>query len=276
MYRKVLLLLFPFIMILISSCSNSDIAAEFDLLQDDYKTLLIDYDNQVEESRLLEENLNELSVDYDNSTAIISDLEGELSQLEQANLNLMNENKKLYDESNQEIWGLENEAYMSSKAAVFWEQGFRLNFQGEPSFVCDVESFADLRIGDTLSMAIDKYGRDFEVNFSDDGFEPIVAFEEVAFSINESNYCITELFLASDKYETHLGIKCGDNAIDSINRYSEVYKSNKDGSIHPEYPEWLFDLGDGYVIQFYLDTEELTESSIITRMNLRNFWHGEV
>ncbi len=37
-----------------------------------------------------------------------------------------------------------------------------------------------------------------------------------------------------------------------------------------------FDLGDNFVIQFDIDTEELTDESVIININIRNFYHGEV
>lgn len=250
MHHKVVLLSMVVMMILFSGCSQDNTSGELDALRTEYDNLLDDYNNQVAENQSLEESMEELQAINDNTIMTISEMESALEQ------------------SGQDI--------MTLQKANFWEQGFRMNFEGEPYLQSDAESIADLEIGDTLRMVIDKYGRDFEVAFSDDGFEPIVMFQDFAFSIDVSSYCITELFLASDKYETKLGVKIGDNAMEAMDIYGAVYPSNEDGSIHPDYPQTLFDIGDGYVIQFYTDTEELTESSIIIRINIRSFWHGEV
>ncbi len=43
-----------------------------------------------------------------------------------------------------------------------------------------------------------------------------------------------------NKFETSIGVKVGDDAEVVFNMYRELYNSNEDGSIHPEYPKWVF------------------------------------
>ena len=61
-----------------------------------------------------------------------------------------------------------------------------------------------------------------------------------------------------------------------IDKYKKLYKSNEDGSIHSDYSKWIFDLGEDYIIEFWIDTDTLTKDSVITSINLRNLYHGDV
>jgi len=276
MKSKIKILIVIVLLLSLVGCKKEVTVDDKDTLNDEYERLQQDYNILIEEFAILESNIDEVRSSNEMNKGLISEYKDEIVELKSKNESLVKENSKLQDESNEEIWNLQNESFQYMKSATFWEQGMRTSFKGEPYLVCKSESLASIHIGDTLGEVIEKYGNDFEVVFSDDGFEPVVVYDGVSLSIGESNYCVTELFLATNKYETSLGVRVGDNAVVAIDNYKELYRSNEDGSIHTEYPKWLFDLGEGYVIQFQIDTDELTENSVITSINLRNFYHGEV
>lgn len=257
MRYKRIFLFFGIFALLLTACNQEDNSDDekYELLKQDYEAL--EY-----EVTSLEENLNELIKREDENKRLISRYEKKIERL--------NEKHK------KEILKLENETFRYKQEATFWEEGINADFEGEPYLVFKAESIAGVHIGDTLNAVMKKFGNEFEVVFSDDGFEPVVKFDDFSVSVSEGNYCITEIYVSSEKYQTSLGVSVGDNAMEVIEKYKKLYKSNEDGSIHSDYPKWIFDLGEDYIIQFWIDTDELTKDSVITSINLRNLYHGDV
>ena len=255
-YKKIFLF-FGLAALLVTGCNQEDNSDE-----EKYEALKQDYETLAYEVTGLEEDLNALMKREEEDKQLIANYEKKIERL----------NK----EHKEEIWELENEAFRYKQEANFWEHGISVDFEGEPELVFKAESIAGIHIGDTFKEVMEQFGNEFEVLFSDDGFEPVALFDNFSVSVSEENYCVTEVFVSSNKYQTSLGASVGDNAMEVINTYKESYQSNEDGSIDPEYPKWFFDLGENYVIQFWIDTDELTKDSVITRINLRNFYYGDV
>jgi hypothetical protein len=257
MRYKRIFLLFGIFALLLTACNQEDNSDDekYELLKQDYEAL--EY-----EVTSLEENLNELIKREDENKRLISKYEKKIERL--------NEKHK------KEIWELENETFRYKQEATFWEEGINVDFEGEPYLVFKGESIAGVHIGDTFNAVMKKFGNEFEVVFSDDGFEPVVKFDDFSVSVSEGNYCITELYVSSEKYQTSLGVSVGNNAMEVIDKYKKLYKSNEDGSIHSDYSKWIFDLGEDYIIEFWIDTDTLTKDSVITSINLRNLYHGDV
>jgi hypothetical protein len=75
---------------------------------------------------------------------------------------------------------------------------------------------------------------------------------------------IRRLRTDSSEFPLKDGYKVGDNAMKVFNFYASKYKSLDDPESEYEYPGYTFILEDGHMLEFYIDTEELNENSVIT------------
>lgn len=276
MDMKVLVISIIIVMMFTVSCTNDEGTSELEQIKEQYEDILYKHELITEELESAKHDYDDLMIENNKSIELIDELKEKVTKLEESNDTYLSEIKVLQDKSNQEMLKVQNESYMNSNVLIFWEKFGRMEFDDNACFSCETESLGGINIGDSLGDIIKKLGSDFEVYFSDDGFEPVVSYDGISFSINENSFCITEIFTDMNKFETSIGVKVGDDAEVVFNMYRELYNSNEDGSIHPEYPKWVFDLGDNFVIQFDIDTEELTDESVIININIRNFYHGEV
>jgi len=135
------------------------------------------------------------------------------------------------------------------------------------------ESIDNISLGDHISKVFSKFGENYTIYKNEHGIT--YGYDNTYFKVDKVSLTINELIVTKKGYKTSEGFQVGDNAKAVINYYKKLYKMNENKNLYPEYPETIFNLGDNYVIQFDIDTVELTDSSIIKKIILRNINYGE-
>ncbi len=210
-----------------------------------------------------------------------TDIDRSVSQLELKTEALLIENAELKERINEledvvssekEIEELNKKTNMKYKFLI---DAVSASNEIDNSMVSEVEAINGIHIGDSMSDVLKNLGDNFELYLSDDGFDPVVSYNGISISIHEYYYTVTEIYVNSTGFVTKEGVQVGDNAKEVIKLYRENYDMNSDEKLYEEYPELLFDLGRNFILQFAIDTDELTDESIITRITLRNITYGE-
>lgn len=137
----------------------------------------------------------------------------------------------------------------------------------------DTESIAGICVGDIFEKAVVVWGTEYNkwngpnaMGYSFVEFEAGVELDPISNSIN--NISVSE-----PGFYTKEGIQVSDNAVDVLSLYANKYQQNTDEKLYEEHSEYIFKLNkDNYVIEFWIDTEELTDQSVITRMWLYNIY----
>jgi len=141
----------------------------------------------------------------------------------------------------------------------------------EPSDVCNTEAISKVSIGDGLEKALVKFGNQYEVIKSESGLN---------YSFNKNNGCVVALIdpksytiqainVKVKGYKTNEGFQVGDKAIKALNSYQAKYPKTTERPLSDG--RSIFELGDGYVIEFSYEPKELVEESVITGIN---FYYG--
>ena len=68
----------------------------------------------------------------------------------------------------------------------------------------------------------------------------------------------------SPEFSLKDGYKVGDNAKEVLDFYTSKYKPVDDPSLEYGYPGYTFIIEEGYMLEFFIDTDELKENSVIT------------
>lgn len=68
---------------------------------------------------------------------------------------------------------------------------------------------------------------------------------------------------SSPEFPLKDGYKVGDNAIKVLNYYTSKYKSLDNRELEYQYPGYTFILEEGHMLEFFIDTEELNQNSVI-------------
>lgn len=204
-----------------------------------------------------------------------------ISELKSKNEKLLNENTELKERINE----LEDDVSNSNEAEELNNNNIdKCNFlidvltasnEIDNNMVSEVEAINGIHIGDSIRDVIKNLGKDFELQISDKGFDPILAYDGINISIHDYYYTVTEISVNASNFITKEGGQVGDNANDVIERYSQIYEMNIDEKLYEEYPELLFDLGGNFIVQFAIDTYKLTNESLITNITLRNIYYSE-
>jgi hypothetical protein len=135
------------------------------------------------------------------------------------------------------------------------------------------ESIGGIRLGDHITKTFSKFGHEYTIYKNERGLA--YGFDGAYLNLDKIGMTINEIAVDKRGYETVEGFQVGDNAKEVIEHYKILYEMNENESLFSEYPETIFDLGEGYIIRFDIDTEEITSESIITRIKLRNIYFGE-
>lgn len=135
------------------------------------------------------------------------------------------------------------------------------------------ESIDGICLGDHITKVFSKFGEQYTIYKSEHGMT--YGYDNTYFIVDMISLTINELIVTKRGHKTVEGFQVGDNAKDVVEHYKKLYKMNENETLYPEYPELIFNLGDDYIIQFDIDTDDLIDSSIIKRIILRNIYFGE-
>ncbi|GKX31645.1 hypothetical protein SH1V18_41250 [Vallitalea longa] len=123
----------------------------------------------------------------------------------------------------------------------------------------------DIKIGDMKEKVISQYGNDYAVIKDGNGY--LISYDGLDITIDSRLSRVMGIRTTKEGYSTKDGFSVGDNAIEVCRYYESIYKY--------DYRECLcFDLGNMYMMQIQIDTEELNEKSMITRIDIGPDWMG--
>jgi len=146
-----------------------------------------------------------------------------------------------------------------------------------PLYSNDKEAISDIVIGDITEKAIVQYGSRYDTYKSEQGWSYCFNKENgyIVTVIDPISNTIKSIFVNASGFKTKEGFQVGDNAIEVIESYKSKYEMNSDQHLFSDRPESIFDLGDGYVIEFSYEPEELGKESFITYIYLYNIYDGD-
>lgn len=137
-------------------------------------------------------------------------------------------------------------------------------------------------IGDISEKVIAHYGRDYiELNGFDGGFlhyggavrseisNNYTLRPGIDIFIDRQNKKVWGLRVEIEGYNTGAGFGVGSNALEAVNYYKKLFPMNIEKRIDRSLADTTFDLGNGYFMEFILDTDELNANSIITRITIQ-------
>lgn len=143
-----------------------------------------------------------------------------------------------------------------------------------------IETLGGFKVGDRIETLIGLLDRDYYLiyengriyEFPDNQSKEIVVepinrpFSDIhtldAF-VGHTNH-ISRLRTDSPEFPLKDGYKVGDNAMKVLDYYASKYKSLDDQKSEYDYPGHTFILEEGHMLEFFIDTEELNENSVIT------------
>ena len=142
-------------------------------------------------------------------------------------------------------------------------------------------SIKGLTIGDISEKVISLYGRDYiKLNGFDGGFlhyggavsskvsNGYSLLPGVDVFIDRQNKKVWGLRVEVEGYNTQDGYGVGSNALEACNYYKQLFTMNNENEIDKALKETSFDLGNGYFMEFALNTDKLNANSIITRISI--------
>lgn len=144
----------------------------------------------------------------------------------------------------------------------------------KPRFKCDVESISGVAIGDPVAKATAQFGNDYTRYKAELGWTYSFK-DDIYVGVDPISNTVKRIGVRTEGYATEEGIQVGDSAREAIELYKSKYKMNIDEHLLNEYPESIFDLGDGYYLQIDFDTEKITDDSIITQIQLFSIHDGD-
>lgn len=142
-----------------------------------------------------------------------------------------------------------------------------------------VETLGGFRVGDRIETLIGSLDRDYYLiyengriyEFPDNQSKEIAVdpinrpFSDIhtldAF-VGYTNY-ISRLRTDSPEFPLKDGYKVGDNAMKVLDYYASIYKSLDDKELEYEYSGYTFILEKEHMLEFFIDTEELNQNSVI-------------
>lgn len=141
-----------------------------------------------------------------------------------------------------------------------------------------VESIGTFHLGDRIEKMIGVLDQDFEIKsentcmyfFYDDSNQEVELHYRVGPTIEafvSQDFRIWYLRTDSPKYVLNSGFKVGDNAIEVLQYYRKNYNEEESDFYYPT-GRFQFRLSETEFIGFYIDTEELTNESVITWIGL--------
>lgn len=144
-------------------------------------------------------------------------------------------------------------------------------------YVCNKETVSGVAIGDGVEKAIVQFGNKYEVHKSEFGLSFLFDEEsrDIVTQIDSKSYSVKAIIVNVSGYKTKERFQVGDNATKVLNFYKSKYEMNTDQLLFNGRSESIFDLGDGYVIEFKYEPKELTQESLITNIYLYNINDGD-
>lgn len=150
-----------------------------------------------------------------------------------------------------------------------------------------------IHIGDVLEKSISILGieywdiRGFDGNFihydENEGSESSFSLGKgIDIFYDSKTHSIWGIRFNAKKYYTTEGYGIGSNAVQTVEYYKSKYPMNGDvnfeknadgyGEIESNIGYWSFDIGDNYILKLEINTEELTQDSIIIGIELMPIW----
>ncbi|MCT4543765.1 MAG: hypothetical protein N4A63_09500 [Vallitalea sp.] len=123
-----------------------------------------------------------------------------------------------------------------------------------------MESIGDIEVGDLVEEAILLFGRKHSTYKTELGLG--YDFDGGHIGIDPISYTINSIAVNSPGYKTKEGVQVGDNEADVIKLYKEKYKMNENQALYEEHSETIFQLDDGYVIEFKSENGIISSISI--------------
>lgn len=137
----------------------------------------------------------------------------------------------------------------------------------------DTESIAGIRVGDIFEKAVVAWGTEYSKWNGPNAMGYTFVEFEVGVDLDPIRNSINNISVREPGFYTNEGVQIGDNAVETLSLYANKYEQNTDEKLYDEHSEYIFKLNeDNYVIEFWIDTEELTEQSVIARMWLYNIY----
>ena len=142
----------------------------------------------------------------------------------------------------------------------------------KPLYVCNKETITGVAIGDNIEKAIIQFGGTYDVYKTQSGLSYSFnkGYEYLTAQIDPMSYTVKAIVVKECGYKIKEGFGVGDNAIQVLDYYQTKYKMNMDHNKSNA----IFELGDGYVIEFSYAPNELVQESVITGISLYNI-HDE-
>lgn len=147
----------------------------------------------------------------------------------------------------------------------------------KPLYACNKEVISDVAIGDIVEKAVVQFGNKYETYKSESGWSYAFQKEKgyIAVFFDPISNTIEEINVTTAGYKTKEGYQVGDKAIKVLDSYKAKYEMNTGQHLFKNKPESIFNLGDGYVIEFEYEPKELGEESVITRIRYCNIYNGD-
>lgn len=141
-----------------------------------------------------------------------------------------------------------------------------------------LETLGGFKVGDRVETLIGRLDRDYYLIYEngriyefpdskyDRSVDPMDRFSAGWGSLDAfvwyDNH-VTLLRTDSPEFKLKDGSKVGDNAAKLLKQYESKYKYFTGDPTHYQYSKYTFEIEEGHHLQFYIDTEELTPSSVI-------------
>ncbi len=259
---KNITLILIIIMITLTGCTNED---EINELKQKNETEIQQVNKEFDEKiiEIKTKNEEELLV-----------LENEVKDLMKKNSELEETISKIDEESSIDTQ-LDQSIVLEKDKNIFILDGIYNQQNTEADFKTDVEKINGIGLGSNMSVILEELGYEYELSYSDDGFDPRMIFDGMYISVFKDSSYVSDIFVNKEGHKTNEGIQVGDNALKVISLYKDLYQMNENGNLHPEYSELLFKLEGDFYIEFSIDTEKLDESSKIKTIKLYNIYYGE-
>ncbi|MGE5632544.1 MAG: hypothetical protein ACM3TR_15850 [Caulobacteraceae bacterium] len=140
-------------------------------------------------------------------------------------------------------------------------------------------SIEGIKIGEPLEKAIAALGLNYyEIRAGERGFihygetigsrDKMILGKGIDIFNNMQTHQIWRIRMDGEGYETSEGYGAGSNAMEAINYYKAHYPMDENFRDSSNTKYWIFEIGDEFVLNLEINTQELTEDSRIKRIDI--------